>query len=94
MTFQIQFQKPEQIGLDLKNRAQFDLRFQHFQRIIRRDDVDYYDGDYVVTPAVTAQTLSTREKYLEQDVTIKEIPYFEVGNTVGGATVFIGKELD
>lgn len=28
------------------------------------------------------------------DVTIKPIPYFEVSNTSGGDTAYIGKELD
>lgn len=56
-------------------------------------DVDYYDGDYTVTPKVEKQELVTRQKFLTEDVKIKEIPFFEVSNNEGGQTVFIGKEL-
>lgn len=56
-------------------------------------DVDYYDGDYTVTPKVKKQELATRQKFLTEDVKIKEIPFFEVSNNEGGQTVFIGKEL-
>lgn len=56
-------------------------------------DVDYYDGDYTVTPKVEKQELATRQKFLTEDVKIKEIPFFEVSNNEGGQTVFIGKEL-
>ena len=56
-------------------------------------DVDYYDGDYTVTPKVEKQELATRQKFLTEDVKIKEIPFFEASNNEGGQTVFIGKEL-
>ena len=56
-------------------------------------DVDYYDGDQTVTPKVEKQELATRQKFLTEDVKIKEIPFFEVSNNEGGQTVFIGKEL-
>lgn len=56
-------------------------------------DVSLYEGDYEVTPKVIEQTLPTAEKLLSEDVTIKEIPYFEVSNTSGGNTVFIGNEV-
>lgn len=56
-------------------------------------DVDYYDGDYTVTPKVEKQELATRQKFLTEDVKIKEIPFFEASNNEGRQTVFIGKEL-
>ena len=56
-------------------------------------DVSLYEGDYEVTPKVIEQTLPTTEKLLSEDVTIKKIPYFEVSNTSGGNTVFIGNEV-
>lgn len=52
-----------------------------------------YEGEYIVTPKVTAQTLPTAEKLMEDDVTVKSIPYFDVSNTVGGSTVYIGTEV-
>lgn len=56
-------------------------------------DAPPYEGDYVVTPKVSEQTLPTADKLLSEDVTIKEIPYFEVSNESGGNTVFIGNEV-
>lgn len=51
-----------------------------------------FDGDYTVTPKVTAQTLSTKSKLMTDDLTVREIPTFEVGNDFG-TTFYIGKEL-
>ena len=52
-----------------------------------------YEGEYEVTPKVAEQTLPTAQKLLEEDVHIKEIPYFEVSNNSGGNTVYIGSEV-
>lgn len=57
------------------------------------EEVPEYEGSYDVTPKVEEQTLPTAEKFLQKDVTIKKIPYFEVSNTSGGDTVYIGKEV-
>jgi hypothetical protein len=56
-------------------------------------DAPPYEGDYVVTPKVSEQTLPTADKLLSEDVTVKKIPYFEVSNESGGNTVFIGNEV-
>ncbi|MBR5574380.1 MAG: hypothetical protein IKW35_07800 [Paludibacteraceae bacterium] len=53
-----------------------------------------YDGEYVVTPKTTAQTLETSQRFLEKNVEIKEIPYFETSNLAGGETVYIAKEIE
>lgn len=55
--------------------------------------VDNYEGEYEVTPKVTAQTLGTKQKFMENDVTIRKIPLYEVSNTTGGTTITIGKEV-
>lgn len=52
-----------------------------------------YDGDYEVTPKVIGQTLPTKDKHMTDDMTIKAIPYFSVGNNSGGDTVYIGSEV-
>ena len=54
----------------------------------------YYDGEYEVTPATTAQTLETAQRFLEENVEIKEIPYAETSNEAGGETAYIGRELE
>lgn len=49
-----------------------------------------YDGDYIVVPQVTEQVLPTREKIMVNDLTVKEIPTYEVSNEAGGNTFIIG----
>lgn len=56
-------------------------------------DIETYSGDYTVTPKVTGQTLETAQKYMEQNVEVRAIPYYEVSNPSGGNTVYIGTEV-
>lgn len=53
-----------------------------------------YEGDYEVTPRVEGQELKTKHLYMTDDVTIHAIPFFEVGNTSGGNTVYIANEIE
>lgn len=62
-------------------------------KIVEGGTVPLYDGDYVVTPKTTAQTLPTANTRMAEDVSILQIPYFEVSNQTG-KTVYIGKELE
>lgn len=52
-----------------------------------------YTGAYEVTPKVTEQSLKTKDKHMTDDVTIKSIPFFNVSNTSGGSTAYIGSEV-
>ena len=56
-------------------------------------DAPEYEGEYEVTPKVTAQSLPTARKLMTKDVTIAEIPYAEVSNNSGGTTATIGNEV-
>lgn len=59
---------------------------------ISRGDIDVYGGEYIVTPKpYISQTLETKEKLMANDVTVKEIPYYETSNT-SGITIYIGGE--
>lgn len=49
-----------------------------------------YDGPYEVTPAVDKQIMPTDQKLMTDDMTINAIPYYDVSNTSGGSTVYIG----
>lgn len=50
-----------------------------------------YDGEYTVIPKVNEdQTLETSGYLMANDVTVKQIPFFEVKNTAGGLTATIG----
>ena len=52
-------------------------------------EVQKYSGSYDVTPRSYAQTLDTDSKYMEEDVNVRAIPYFETSNE-DGTTVYIG----
>lgn len=53
-----------------------------------------YEGDYEVTPTVEGLVMETRQKYMTDDVTIRAIPFYEVGNNTGGNTVYIASEIE
>ena len=52
-----------------------------------------YEGEYIVTPKIEAQTLETKNKSMASDVQVLEIPYSEVSNPEGGLTVNIAYVL-
>ena len=53
---------------------------------------DPYEGEYVVTPRVEGQVLLTKDKTMQDDLTVKGIPYYEMDNQ-NGTTVYIGNEV-
>ncbi len=57
-------------------------------------NVTKYDGAYDVVPTVEGTSLPTASKYLEQDINIKAIPFYEVSNQFDGQTIFIAKEIE
>lgn len=61
--------------------------------VTKASDADYYDGDYVITPRVDEQILQTREKLMADNVTVKEIPYYETSN-INGTTIYIANSLE
>lgn len=53
-----------------------------------------YSGPYEVTPkAYDEQILETAHKYLTQNVTVYEVPYYETSN-LSGETVYIASEVN
>ena len=68
----------------------FDIDFQNLVLVPEKPDFDYYAGEYEVIPKTTAQVLGTKQKIMEKDMVIEEIPYFETSNNSGGNTVYIG----
>lgn len=73
--------------------ASVDVEFGKVQHITKIIGGEPYDGEYEVTPKMMEQTLPTRAKVMEDDVTIKKIPVFVTSNTSGGTTVYIGSEV-
>lgn len=55
--------------------------------------VDKYTGPYEVTPKVEGQRLATAQKYMNQDVNVKAIPFYETSNPSGGTTVYIASSV-
>ena len=53
--------------------------------------VESYLGDYIVTPKVESQIMLTKNKKMEENVTVLAIPYYETSN-LSGKTVYIGGE--
>jgi len=51
-----------------------------------------YTGAYEVTPKVEEQTLPTKERYMNDDVTVYGVPYFQTSNEYGD-TVYIASEV-
>lgn len=96
MQFNVQFKQTDQkipIQFNSENKR-FEVNFQALQTLTARPEVDYYEGNYEVIPKVSVQTLETKEKFLTENITVCEIPYFDVSNTAGGSTVYIGKEVE
>lgn len=56
-------------------------------------DVPHYHGSYDITPLPEEdQTLQTMGKMMDDNVIVREIPYFETSNPQGGVTAYIGGE--
>ena len=53
------------------------------------EPVESYKGDYTITPKIDSQTMKTKNKKMEDNVTVLAIPYYETSNLTG-KTVYIG----
>ena len=84
MTVKVKFTEISQV---------FKATFGVVQPVTQYIGGEEYKGDYIITPKVEAQTMPTKDKVLTEDVTIKSIPFFNVSNTSGGSTVYIGNEV-
>ena len=52
----------------------------------------YFDGPYEITPMVDAQRFATSGKTMLNDLTVREVPYYETSNIYGN-TVYIASEV-
>lgn len=56
-------------------------------------DIEVYKGPFTITPnPLHSVNIATKNKFLEKNITVKKIPYFEASNLYGD-TVYIGDEL-
>lgn len=49
-----------------------------------------YEGEYLVNPDFTGTILPTKDRVLDNDVTVNPIEVSRVSNPSGGTTVYIG----
>lgn len=63
--------------------------FKNLYTVAMPTEADPYMGDYEITPKVEAQKMDTKGKLMLEDVTVKEIPCFDVSNASGGTTFYI-----
>ena len=94
MTFKVKFQENEKVfkANFISNQKNFNVKFSE-QINVSQLVGEKYEGDYVVTPKLTAQKLPTKNKVLLEDMSIKEIPIYRVTNQTGGTTIYIAKEI-
>lgn len=79
-----------QVPISLYDDSTIQMELSQKIEVVHRD-VDYYEGDYIVTPSVhVEQVLETNEKYMSDDVTALKVPYYETSNLYG-MTVYIGE---
>lgn len=96
MRFEVKFlQNGRSFFTDLHTDSQkIDTTFSEFQEISVIDEIEAYDGPYVVTPAIDSQVLPTAQKRMTDNMTVKAIPYFQTSNPQMGETVYIGSEVE
>lgn len=55
---------------------------------------DLYEGPYEVTPRAHSEiVLETKNKTMEDDVTVHKVPYYETTNLYDGKTAYIAEDL-
>ncbi len=72
--------------------SRFSADFSDYQEVVKVGET--YKGAYSVTPAIGMQTLPTAQKYMEKDLTVNGIPYYQTSNASNGETVYIGTEVE
>ena len=94
MRFNVVFNQTDQrIPVKFNSSKGFDANFKGFLAVGVKQDIEYYEGDYVITPKVDVQTVATAQKTMTSDLTVKAIPFYDVSNLAGGKTIYIGSEV-
>lgn len=62
---------------------------------VNSGDVPVYEGPYSVTPQLSEATvLETKQKLMQNNVTVSRIPQYQVSNDADGVTLIIGEEYN
>ena len=86
----IPFQR-KTISVSFTQKPKFKAEFKGI--VLAVNGGDPYRGSYVATPEVERQVFETKHKFMEDDFLVKAIPFYEVSNTAGGSTIYIGNEV-
>ena len=88
--FNIEFYAEQQFDVEFAEGSRFDCQFGQITQV---HTASQYTGAYDVTPKMYCETqLSTKDKLMAKNVTIRKIPRYEVSNESGGNTLIIGDE--
>ena len=94
MKLNVNFGAEKKINIKLREIDQsFKPNCGEIHKVIEYVGGEVYEGEYIVTPKVTGQTMPTKDRVLVEDMTIKPIPFFNTSNNSGGTTVYIGSEV-
>lgn len=84
--------------LHIQTNNQFTLTLREEKELFKlkldlayKDIYKHYKGEYIINPKIVSQTMETKDKVMDDDVTINEIYYNETENLSGGMTVQIGE---
>lgn len=86
--FKITFKSPSSFIVKFGDASTFNTEFGEVQIVNKVGEV--YEGEYEAVPKLEEQTLATAQKFMKDDIKIKQIPISVVSNTGGGNTVIIG----
>lgn len=96
MEISVQFKELNKtIDVEFKGKDSKDINadFDEFQQVTEYVGGKEYKGDYVAIPTTKEQVFQTKGMVLVDNMTVKEIPFFNVSNTSGGNTVYIASEV-
>lgn len=68
------------------------VNFKNIQ-VVQTGEVLPYNGPYVITPKSKTQVLETKDLQMLDDLTVLDIPFWEVDNESQGQTVIIGGDI-
>lgn len=88
MRFSIKNPTADRFQTHMAPPGQNDMRFELPGTV--HEEVEHYDGEYDVTPLITAQTLHTKDKMMDDNVRVDMIPTHEIPNAAGGVTFIVG----
>ena len=84
--------------LHIQTKNQFSLTLREGKKLFKlkldlayKDTHEHYKGEYIINPKIVSQKMETKDKIMDDDVTINEIYYNETENLSGGMTVQIGE---